>query len=87
MSFSYSTYSKCITQSNKLLALANEYRSLYSYINAVAVESLSYWNGLSNDAFREEIAQWKKEAVSIRAEMEDLSILIRNVARQLLDED
>ena len=53
----------------------------------LANNSSSYWQGEANQAFKEEIEAWKREAVSIKNEMEDLSILIKRVSRQIRDEE
>ena len=53
----------------------------------LANNSSSYWQGEANQAFREEIEAWKREAISIKNEMEDLSYVIKQVSRQVREEE
>lgn len=80
-------YSKCINQASKLQSMAYEYQQLYNSVMALANNSSSYWQGEANQAFREEIDAWKREAVSVKNEMDDLAILIKQVSRQIRDEE
>lgn len=80
-------YTRCINQANKLETMAYEYQRLYNSLNSMADNSASYWQGEANEAFRAEMAEWKKEAVSIKEEMESLSYLIKRVARQIRAEE
>lgn len=80
-------YSKCINQANKLQSMAYEYQRLYNSVMTLANNSSSYWQGEANQAFREEIEAWRREAISIKNEMEDLSYLIKQVSRQVRDEE
>lgn len=80
-------YSKCIKQANKLQNMAYEYRRLYDSVMKLANNSTSYWQGEANQTFREEIENWKREAVSIKNEMEELSVLIKQVSEQIRDEE
>lgn len=80
-------YSKCIIQANKLQSMSYEYQRLYNSVMTLANNSSSYWQGEANQAFREEIEAWKKEAVSIKNEMEELAYLIKKVSRQVRDEE
>lgn len=80
-------YSRCITQAKKLQSMAGEYQSLDNALNSLSNNSSSYWQGQSNYAFKEELAEWRCEAMSIKNEMELLSILIKRVARQVRDEE
>ena len=65
-------YSKCINQANKLQSMSYEYQRLYNSVMTLANNSSSYWQGEANQAFREEIEAWKREAISIKNEMDDL---------------
>lgn len=76
-------YNRCIVQANRLQSLANEYQNMYNYVNNLANNSVSYWQGQSNTAFRQRIEQWKREALAIKTEMESLSLAIKQVARQI----
>lgn len=76
-------YSKCINQADKLQSLAYDYQRLYNSVSTLANNSSSYWQGEANQAFKEEIEAWKKEAASIKREMEDLAIAIKQVSRQI----
>lgn len=80
-------YYKCINQANRLQRLANEYQGMYNYISSLANNSSGYWQGKANDAFRSKVAQWRREAQSIRYEMEELSILIKQTAREVEEEE
>lgn len=80
-------YNRCINQANKLQSFANEYHRMYNYVNNLANNSSSYWQGQSNAAFRQRIEQWRKEAASIKTEMDSLSVLIKQVARQIRIEE
>lgn len=80
-------YSKCINQANKLQSMSYEYQRLYNSVTNLANNSSSYWQGEANQAFREEIEAWRKEAVSIKKEMEDLAYLIKKVSRKVRDEE
>lgn len=80
-------YSKCINQANKLQGMSYEYQRLYNSVTNLANNSSSYWQGEANQAFREEIEAWRKEAVSIKKEMEDLAYLIKKVSRKVRDEE
>ncbi len=80
-------YSKCINQANKLQSMSYEYQRLYNSVMNLANNSSSYWQGEANQAFREEIEAWRREAVSIKNEMEDLAYLIKRVSRQVRDEE
>ncbi len=80
-------YTRCINQANKLQSMAYEYQRLYNSVNSMAMNSSSYWQGEANEAFRAEIEAWRREAISIKQEMEDLSYLIKRVARQVRAEE
>jgi len=80
-------YSKCINQANKLQSMSYEYQRLYNSVMNLANNSSSYWQGEANQAFREEIEAWRREAISIKNEMEDLSYLVKRVSRQVRDEE
>lgn len=80
-------YSKCINQANKLQSMSYEYQRLYNSVMNLANNSSSYWQGEANQAFREEIEAWRREAISIKNEMEDLAYLIKRVSRQVRDEE
>lgn len=80
-------YSKCINQANKLQSMSYEYQRLYNSVMNLANNSSSYWQGEANQAFREEIEAWRREAVSIKNEMEDLAYLIKKVSKQVRDEE
>lgn len=80
-------YSKCINQANKLQSMSYEYQRLYNSVMNLANNSSSYWQGEANQAFREEIEAWRREAVTIKNEMEDLAYLIKKVSRQVRDEE
>lgn len=80
-------YSKCINQANKLQSMSYEYQRLYNSVMNLANNSSSYWQGEANQAFREEIEAWRREAVSIKTEMEDLAYLIKKVSKQVRDEE
>lgn len=80
-------YSKCINQANKLQSMSYEYQRLYNSVMNLANNSSSYWQGEANQAFREEIEAWRREAISIKNEMEDLAYLIKRVSRKVRDEE
>ena len=80
-------YSKCISQADKLQSMSYEYQRLYNSVMNLANNSSSYWQGEANQAFREEIEAWRREAISIKNEMEDLAYLIKKVSRQVRDEE
>lgn len=80
-------YSKCVNQANKLQSMSYEYQRLYNSVMNLANNSSSYWQGEANQAFREEIEAWRREAISIKNEMEDLAYLIKKVSRQVRNEE
>lgn len=80
-------YSKCINQANKLQSMSYEYQRLYNSVMKLADNSSLYWQGEANLAFREELAAWKKEAVSIKNEMEELAYLIKKASKQVRNEE
>lgn len=80
-------YSKCINQANKLQSMSYEYQRLYNSVMSLANNSSSYWQGEANQEFREKIEAWRREAISIKNEMEALSLLIKQVSRQVRDEE
>lgn len=80
-------YPKCINQAGLLDSTAYEYQRLYNSVMTLANDSSSYWQGEANQAFREEIEAWKREAISIKNEMESLSYLIRKASREIKAEE
>ena len=80
-------YSKCINLANKLQSMSYEYQGLYNSVMSLTDNSSSYWQGEANQAFREEIEAWRKEAISIKNEMEDLAYLIKKVSKQVKNEE
>lgn len=60
---------------------------MYDTLNVLANNSSAYWQGAANGAFVEKVGEMRREAISIKAEMEDLSRLILRTAREVRDEE
>lgn len=76
-------YAKAIREANRLQTTANECQTMCSLIDTLLRDMPAYWEGDSEKQFEAELAQWKRETLSIKTELSSLSKTVKKVANDI----
>lgn len=76
-------YNSTINKANNLQRTANECQNLRSDIDSVVEKAKTCWQGSSATAFIDQCEKWKREATSIKSELNSVASDIKRIAREI----